>query len=239
MAKNTSLPPYMQSLYNKIYSNSFWSGIMDDSRIANIVTLGADKKLTADVVKEIARNAHVLQIGLTFGDEIEQVYRKICKQGKFDIFDISELQLSRATQKFGHYNINLIKKDATESWQEKYDVIICYNLLSEIPAQSRNKIMTNALNSLSNGGKALFIDCCKPEKYNLLRFPLKLFNLLYKPFSLDLWNKPIENMTDVKNNFRWHHTYYYGKMFQKVIAIRKILSSEDVRKLTRMFKNGK
>ena len=230
------LPDYMDVFANRLYHNEFWSNVCDDERVATLRTLFANDALVIDLAKEVAKNAHVLQIGLTFGNQIETIYRKVCKQGKYDIFDISDVQIKRAEKKFGHYNLNIIKHDAAEPWDEKYDVIICYNLLSEVPHLTRNKIVDNVLASLTKGGKAVFVDCCHPEKWNFWKFFLKSYNLLYRPFALELWQTPIENFATDKNDFRWHHVYYSGRRYQKVTAVRKILSSEDVRKLTRMFR---
>lgn len=237
MAKK--LPDYMEVFSNKLYGNEFWSGVCDDERVTALRTLFSNDNLVIDLAKEVAKNAHVLQIGLTFGDQIDTIYRKVCKQGKYDIFDISPTQIKLAEKKFGHFNLNIIEHDAAEPWTEKYDVVICYNLLGDIPPVTRTKIVDNVLASLTKGGKAVFVDCCRPDKWNFWKPFLKIYNLLYRPFAMDLWNKPIEDFASEKDNFRWHHVYYSGRRFQKVTAIRKILSSEDVRKLTSMFRAEK
>lgn len=236
MTEETKMPDYMDVYFNKIYANEFWSGVCDDERVTVLRTLFSNDTLVIDLAKEVAKNAHVLQIGLTFGNQVETIFRKVCKQGKYDIFDISDMQIKKAEQKFGQYNINIIKHNASESWTEKYDVIICYNLLSDVPPLTRTKIVDNVLSSLTKGGKAVFVDCCEPEKWNFWKPFLKAYNLLYRPFALDLWKTPIEDFATRKDDFRWHHVYYSGRRYQKVTAIRKILSSEDVRKLTSMFR---
>lgn len=230
------MPDYMDVYFNKIYANDFWSGVCDDERVVILRTLFSNDTLVIDLAKEIAKNAHVLQIGLTFGNQIETIYRKVCKQGKLDIFDISDTQIKKANQKFGHYNLNIIKHNACEPWTEKYDVVVCYNILSDVPPFTRTKIINNVLSSLSKGGKAVFVDCCEPEKWNFWKPFLKIYNLLYRPFALDLWKTPVEDFATYKDDFRWHHVYYSGRRYQKVTAVRKILSSEDVRKLTSMFR---
>uniref|UniRef100_UPI001E4ECD63 hypothetical protein n=1 Tax=Klebsiella pneumoniae TaxID=573 RepID=UPI001E4ECD63 len=68
------------------------------------------------------------------------------------------------------------------------------------------------------------------------KWPLFLFNRLYRPFAESLWLAPLESFCRQKENFRWYHTYYQGRIFQKVVAVRKILSNEDVLKLTKIFK---
>ena len=229
------IPPYMQILFNKIYENPAICDILDDTRVVQLNNFFATDTLIKDLLRDIPKNAHVLQIGLTFGKEIDAVYNKVQKQGKLDIFDLSETQIRRAAKKYAHHNMTITNYNAAVPWDEKYDVIICYRLLHELPLKTRQQVMDNILSNLTTGGKAIFIDYAKPEGWNLLKYPLKWFNRLYRPFAESLWNEPIENFCLKKDEFRWHHTYYHGHMFQKAVAIRKILSNEDVLKLTRMF----
>ncbi|MDO4162588.1 MAG: methyltransferase domain-containing protein [Pseudomonadota bacterium] len=237
MKKYDALPPYMDILFNKLYKNKIFSGVCDDERIVKLAHFGLHKKIITDLLRDVSKNAHVLQIGLTFGSEIEMIYQKVKKQGKLDIFDVSETQLSLAGKKYGRKNIELINYNAALSWDEKYDVIICYNLLHELPLQTRRQVMDNVLNSLTRGGKAVFVDFARPVWWHPLRFPLLWFNRLYRPFAESLWQEPLENFCSEKEEFRWQHSYYGGKLLQKTIAVPKILSNEDVKKLTKLFRN--
>lgn len=236
MAKINSLPPYMNVLFNRIYANKTISGILDDERIVKLCHLWQKNKIMKDLLRDVAKNAHVLQIGLTFGDELEQIYAKVKKQGKLDVFDVSETQLQRAKEKYARKNIELSNYNAALAWDEKYDVIICYNLLHELPLKTRQQVMDNVLSSLTTGGKAIFVDYAKPMWWQLLCYPLFIFNRLYRPFTESLWEQPLENFSSLKDGFRWQHSYYGGRLWQKTIAVPKILSNDDVKKLTKLFR---
>lgn len=235
MTELNKLPAYMQILANRQYQSQRLSLVLDDDRIVKLRSVFAKDKILDDLLHEIAKNAHVLQIGLTFGDEVERVYSKVCKQGKLNIFDVSETQIKRAKEKYAHHNIEITNYNAALFWDEKYDVIICYNLLHELPLKTRQQVMDNVLSALATGGKAVFIDYSRPEWWHPLKWPLFLFNRLYQPFAESLWNAPIETFCQNKDGYRWQHSFYCGHMFQKTVATRKILSNEDVRKLTKLF----
>ena len=202
-------PAYMNILFNKIYAHPKICGVLDDTRVVQLTNFFATDKLIKDLLREVPKNAHVLQIGLTFGKQIDALYNKVQKRGKLDIFDISGTQIDIAARKYADCNITITDYDATNSWDEKYDVIICYNLLHELPLQTRAKVMDNVLNNLTTGGKAVFVDYAEPEGWNLLKYPLQWFNRLYRPFAESLWQQPLENFCTQKDNFRWHHTYYH------------------------------
>lgn len=234
MPKN-KLPAYMKLLFNRVYNNPILCEILDDSRVVKLTSFFTSGTLIKDLLRDIPKNAHVLQIGLTFGKQIDAVYNKVNKNGKLDIFDVSDRQIAMAAKKYAHHNMTIINYDASMPWDEKYDVVICYNLLREMPFQTRRKVMDNVLESLSTGGKAIFVDYAEPDMLHPLKMPLYWFNRLYRPFAESLWYNPLENFSSKKDDFRWHHTYYGGHTFQKVTAIRKILSNDDVLKLTRLF----
>ena len=236
MTKINSLPPYMNILFNRLYANKIVSGVCDDERIVKLSHLGQKKKIMKDLLRDVAKNAHVLQIGLTFGDELEQIYDKVKKQGKLDVFDVSDIQLQRAKEKYARKNIELSNYNAALAWDEKYDVVICYNLLHELPLKTRQQVMDNVLKSLTTGGKAIFVDYAKPLWWQIFRYPLFVFNRLYRPFCESLWEQPLENFSSLKDGFRWQHSYYGGKLWQKTVAVPKILSNDDVRKLTKLFR---
>ena len=234
--KTNQLPPYMGIFSNLIYENKIISGIFDDSRIVRLRSLGLQKKIVSELLRDISKNAHVLQIGLVFGDEILRVYDKVKKHGKLDIFDVSDTQIALAKEKYARKNIEISNYNAAVEWDEKYDVVICYNLLHELPLKTRQKVMDNVLTSLAMGGKAIFVDYAKPVWWQLFRWPLWVFNRLYQPFAESLWQKPLEKFCSKKDDYRWQHSYFGGGLWQKTIAVRKILSNEDVRKLTALFR---
>ena len=97
--------------------------------------------------------------------------------------------------------------------------------------------MDNILNGLAKGGKAVFVDYAEPSWWNPLKWPMFVFNRLYQPFAESIWEKPLESFVSNKNDYRWQKVYYRGKMYQKVVATKKILSNEDAKKLTKLFRD--
>ena len=70
------LPEYMDIGTNNQYKHSILSAVFDDSRVEAISNLGLSKRIIKEILKDITKNAHVLQIGLTFGNEIAAVYER-------------------------------------------------------------------------------------------------------------------------------------------------------------------
>ena len=62
------------------------------------------------------------------------------------------------SKKYDKFDMTICNYNAALPWDEKYDVIICYQLLHELPLKTRRKVMDNVLDSLATGGKAVFVD---------------------------------------------------------------------------------
>ena len=60
----------------------------------------------------------------------------------------------------------------------------------------------------------------------LLRFLIKPFNRLYQPFAESMWEKSIDSYANDRDHFIWRKKTYFGKMYQKVVAIRQVPNHE-------------
>ena len=221
--KKIALPKYLTAIYGKIYENQKVSNFLDSPRLLKILTLGNSSRLIEASLKEIRQSQKVLQIGVTFGDQIEQTADRIGHYGKYDIIDISETQLKRAEEKYKYLysNMRFLHFDGREPIGEKYDVVIVYMLLHELPILSKIRVVNAALNSTNEGGKVVFIDYYNPIIWHPLRYIVRMFNRLYQPFAEKLWDREIYTFADKKNKFFWRKKTYFGDMYQKAVASRK------------------
>lgn len=225
-SKVVKIPAYVREIYGKVYDNEKISRFLDDDRIVSFLTLGQQSRMVNDLVKEISTNSTVLQMGCTFGYQIEAVSEKIGAYGRYVIADVNPKQLERCRSKTIYQKINFQSQDVRKAFSEKFDVVICYMLLHELPPSTRAKVINNALNSVDEGGKVIFIDYNKPSKWNLLRYLIKPFNRLYQPFAESLWKRGIDTYAKNKEHFSWRKKTYLGKMYQKTVATRQIPSYE-------------
>lgn len=225
-SKVVKVPPYIHEIYGKIYENEKICRYLDDERIANAMMWGFQNQIVADLVSEISTNSKVLQIGCTFGRQIEAVAEKIGAYGKYKIIDVCPQQIERCRSKAIYQTIDFQLQNGARPLTEKFDTVICYMLLHELPPFTKTKVINAALSSVEEGGKVIFIDYHQPSKWNLLRFILKPFNRLFQPFAESMWKFPIEDYAKNRDHFSWRKKTYAGKMYQKVVAVRQIPAYE-------------
>ena len=228
-SKLVKIPAYYKQFYAKFYENEKICRFLDIDKVLYVLSLGLYPKLVKDVVKEISTNSKVLQMGCTFGNQIEAVSEKVGPYGQYTVIDISKKQLMRCQNKIVYNKVNFEYYDARRSMNQKFDTVICFLLLHEMPAVSRSKVINNALESIVEGGKVIFIEYNKPSKGNLLWWFIRAFNRLFQPFAEDLWKYNIQKHAIKSKNFSWRRKIYRGGIYQKVVAT----------KLVEPQKNGK
>ncbi len=228
--KRTKLPAYTQMVYGDIYNNLDESNSRDTRLSSNIRTFFYYNKLVNAALYKIKRHQSVLQFGLVFGDEIDQVAQRVGMRGQYDVLDINGLQVSRNKEKYGHIYpcLNIFKQDASKvDIKEQYDVVLCFLLLQELPSATKARIINNALNAVKPGGSAVFVDYHKPRFWHPLRYLVRMYNRLYHPFAEKLWDRGIETYAINRGRFNWHKSTYFGGMYQRLIATRKINPLEE------------
>ncbi len=222
----SNLPAYIDVIYGDIYNDADKCSSYDNNLLCNVRTLFQYKRLVNSAVRELKMNQNVLQLGVVFGSEIDEVAMAIGAYGQYDIVDINSVQVNRITDKYWkvYRGMKIFKQDATNlKLNGNYDAVVCFMLLSEIPTATKMKIVDSALKMVKPGGKAIFVDWHKPLYYHPLRYVVRMYNRLYNPFVESLWDRDIESFAspELKPQFIWRKSTYFGRMFQKLVAVRK------------------
>ena len=220
------LPAYMEMFYGDIYKDIDECKKQDNTLLCNLKSFFQYSVLVNAVTQELKRNQKVLQFGAVFGNQIDETAMAIGAYGQYDIIDINPLQVTRVTDKYWkiYQCLKVSKQNAAELKTEGiYDAVICFMLLSEVPSASKTKIVNNALKMVKPGGKVIFADWHKPLFWHPLRYFVRMYHRLYRPFVERLWDRDIDTYAqpDLRTQFIWRKSTYFGRMFQKTIAIRK------------------
>ncbi len=219
-----SLPAYSDFLYGDVYNNLERSTFMDTKLSANLRTFFQYNTLVSSLLKNIKKDQKILQMGLVFGNEMDLVAQAIGAYGQYDIIDINPLQISRNQEKYGdiYPAMKIFRQDAaTFKSTIKYDVVICFMLLQELPPVTKGKVINNALEALKDGGSVVFIDYHRPVFWHPLRYFVRMYNRLKHPFVEKLWDKEIDTYAKNKTKYSWLKSVFFGGMFQKVVATKK------------------
>ena len=218
------VPAYSSFFYGSIYGDLNRS-LRYDSRFSCLLrSMFQYNRLVTALLHELRQNQRVLQMGAVFGREIDEVAMRVGAYGQIDVIDINSLQVSRNREKYGdiYPGLQFICADAaTYKSEEKYDCVICFMLLQELPPVTKSKVINNALNLVKDGGNVIFIDHHSPYWWNPLRYFIRMYNRLYNPFVEKLWDRGIETFAKNKFDYIWRKSTYFGGIYQKVVATKK------------------
>lgn len=220
------LPAYLDFIYGHIYKNPQRCKNEDKLYSCNLRTFFQYRTLINSLNKELKINSKVAQFGISFGNQIEETALTIGASSRYDIIDICQNEINRVSERYSKIfeGIRFHNQDVrTPISSHDYDAVICFMLLSQVPSASKRKIIDNALNMVKEGGKVIFIDWHTPLFYHPLRYVVRMYNRLNHPFVERLWDRDISSYanTDIRSKFSWRKTTYFGRMFQKCVAIRK------------------
>lgn len=220
------LPAYIEYIYGDIYTDPAKCMAQDSTFLCYLKTFLQYKTLVNAVSQELRQNQSVLQFGITNGNQIDEAAMAIGAYGQYDIVDINPLQVSRANEKYWkvYQCLKIFKQDAANlNLKGSYDVVICFMLLSEVPSATKTKIINNALKMVKPGGKVVFVDWHTPLFWHPLRYLVRMYNRLYHPFVERLWDRDIDTFAapETRAQFMWYKNTYFGRMFQKTVAVRK------------------
>lgn len=223
MAKQSEkqFPAYLTTIYRWLYFNPKVYNFLNNPIVLNILTLGSHSRMVEELIKEISPSSSILQTGVTLGYQIEKAYSAMDMKGTYTIIDILPHMLEKCHEKHPEKRIVYQQENTAKTIKGKYDIIICYMLLHEMPPQTCTKTVNNILNALAPGGKAVFIDYHCPSSLNPLKYLIRAFNRLYQPFAEALWKTDVKDMSPQKENFIWSKQTYFGGMYQKTVAARK------------------
>ena len=176
-------------------------------------------KLTKAVTNEIISGGNVLQLGITSGDFEREIAQKMDFKGEYHIEDLSEPKIEYLKPWIAPWtNVTVKERDFTRPTKTRYDIIIGYFVLHELPDARKIAVIKRAINSLKKNGKIIFIDYAQPNKFHPFKYPVKMFNRLYEPFAESLWYSEIKDFAPKANKLIWNKKTFFGNMYQCVIA---------------------
>ena len=215
------IPEYLKSVYDRRYFHPLVAKLFDDEWTAALGSFFCGKKLIQNITNEIMEGNSVLQLGVASGNFEFKVAEKMNAKGQYHIEDISAQHLEIMKSRVSAWlNVTLKERDFTIPNELRYDVVIGYFVLHEVPDTRKQEILKRALNALNPRGKMIFIDYAQPKKFHPLKYPVKIFNRLYEPFAESLWYNEIQDFAPKTGKIIWDKKTFFGGMYQCVIAQR-------------------
>ena len=191
------IPAYLEDTYWWAYVRPYAIKFFDRQWIVNLILLGNMVKLRDWALNALGTSivGRTLQIASVYGDFVPRLTERITEGGSLDLIDVVPAQLQNLRKKLPrHAPIQLIQNDASDLKlaDKTYDQVVLFFLLHEMPKETRDKTLSEAIRVLKSGGKLVIVDFHKPSFWNPFRYLYPPFFRLLEPFALDIWRQNIE-----------------------------------------------
>ncbi|MBT4890884.1 MAG: methyltransferase domain-containing protein [Rhodospirillales bacterium] len=218
----SALPTYMHEVYEWAYLNPRNVGILDNEIVVSTILWGNYKRLKQVVLDEIKPNMSVLQVAHVYGSLIPEMARCLNEDGKFELIDISPLQITVADKKLGNLpNVTTRIADATNLNDEHHDLVNCFFLLHEIPDDYKRRVVDTLLSKIKPDGTLIIVDYHKPHRLNPVKPIMRFIFHWFEPFAKELWEHDIQDYATNPDQYSWHKETIFGGLYQKLIVKRK------------------
>lgn len=223
------MPSYMTEVYDWAYVNPAWVRWLDHNLIVKTLLFGNDQRLMRRYLDRIRPGMRVWQVAHVYGDLVEQVALKTGEHGRFDLTDITPIQIAHGQRKIGHFPwARILRQDAALHQGEagqSYDLICSFFLLHEVPDDWKRRIVDNMLSQMPEHGEVIFVDYHRPSRWQPIRYILKWVNRLLEPFAEALWTHDISHFASHPDRYTWQKETLFGGVYQIVRVKHRALAA--------------
>jgi SAM-dependent methyltransferase len=215
------LPAYLEDHYRWAYLRPASLRVFDHTPVVSLILWGCYGRLKRAAFAELEAGRKILQAACVYGDFSPRLAAHIGPEGRLDVVDIVPLQVAncrRKLRRFDHARVSVA--DAAAPGDGLYDVVFCFFLLHELPDDRKRRVVDALLWRLAPGGKVVFVDYHRPDRRHPLRPLMGLVFDWLEPFAKTLWRREISSFAT--GEFTWRKQTYFGGLYQKVVAERRV-----------------
>ena len=216
------VPDYMLEVYDWAYVNPRHADFLDHNWVVRTLLFCNDQRLMLAYLNQVRPGMAVWQVAHVYGDLVRRVAEKVGRQGRFDLTDITPVQVAHAEHKLADLDqAKVMRADACDFEGEAgYDLVVSFFLLHEVPDDIKRRVVDNMLRQVPPNGRALFVDYHRPAWWHPVGWLLRWINAKLEPFAHALWKKDIREFASQAGEFKWMKKTIFGGVYQIVTAER-------------------
>lgn len=217
------LPSYLRETYTWAYLTPKLAAFFDHQPVVEVILWGNGVKLADLACSEIAPGSRVMQPAAVYGVFSKKLAEAVGPTGWLEVRDVAPLQIDRTRRKLAGYPRAALRlHDAAVPDPTRFDAVVCFFLLHEVPDDVKRQVIRAMLQSVETGGKVIFVDYHGPSRFHPLKQLMSFINWWLEPFAARMWKTEIKDMAGSAGDaFEWRKTTRFGGLYQMVVATRK------------------
>lgn len=214
------IPPYLEKHYWWAYLHPKGVRLFDRLWLVNAILFGNFNALRDIALRRLgtAIPGRMLQIAAVYGDITPKIAQRLQPGAHLDLVDIAPIQLQNVARKLpAQAPVTLEQQNSTalRFADGTFDTVLLFFLLHEQPDSEKVRTCAEALRVLKPGGRLLVVDYHKPKAWHPFRYLLKPFLRVLEPFSLSLWQGPVQRWFPATMHVREASTeLVFGGLYQ-------------------------
>ena len=225
-SRELPIPGYLEQLYWWAYVRPNAVRVFDRKWLINAILFGNYGRLRDAALNELGETIQgkTLQIACVYGDLTARLRERMTPAAQLDVVDILPVQLENLRIKLPtDGRVALLRGDASAlaSADARYDQVLLFFLLHEMPEDVRRATLGEAMRVLKPGGKLVIVDYHRPVRLHPLR---PLMNQVFRhlePYASDLWDHEIAHFIPVGNQpSTTLKQSFFGGLYQKLVLTR-------------------
>lgn len=219
----SGIPDYLEKTYRWAYLNPNNVRILDHESVVKTILWRQHRRLEQAAFSEIEPGQHVLQSACVYGNFSKALAEHIGPDGKLEVVDVAPVQVWNCRRKLAGLKQATVRLgNVLHLRDENVDIVCCYFLLHELPADYKRGVTATLLDAVRPGGKVVFVDYHKPHWAHPLKIVTSLVFDTLEPFAKELWRTQIADLGENDDRFTWRKETYFGGLYQKVVATSKM-----------------
>lgn len=216
-----AVPDYLERYYWWAYLRPASLRVFDHPFVVSAILWGQYRRLCEAALAEIRPGERVLQLACVYGDLTTRLRDRLGAQGRLEVVDVAPIQIDNLSAKLGRdHRVVLRVADAAVPGTARFDTVLCFFLLHELPDDQKLRVVDTALDQMAEGGRAVFVDYAQPAWWHPIRPITWAVFALLEPFAATMWRGNIRSLSSMPDQFRWRNTRLFGGLYQIVVAER-------------------
>lgn len=220
-ADSPAIPYYLERHYWWAYLRPTSLRVFDHPAVVSAILWGQYRRLCDAALSEVRPGQQVLQLACVYGDLTPRLRDRLGPQGRLEVVDVAPIQIDNLAAKMGHDpRVALRVADAAAPGTDRFDTVLCFFLLHELPDDQKRRVVDAALGRLAPGGRAVFVDYARPMRWHPLRPVMRAVFGLLEPFAVNMWRRSVQSLSSTPDRYHWRERRLFGGLYQIVVAER-------------------
>lgn len=217
------LPDYLVNTYTWAYLRPASVTLLDNPIVVGAILWGNFWRLLRAACSEFRPGQRILQAASVYGSLSSNLAETVGRDGRLEVIDIAPIQVENCRRKLTSYPQATVRlADAAAPGGGFYDGICCFFLLHEIPDEQKRAVVNALLRSVAPGGKVVFVDYHRSRPLHPVRVVMEGVFRWLEPYAHGLIRREIKDFAAEPHAFHWRKDTFFGGLYQKVVAERKV-----------------